>query len=98
MIVLITLILAAGFFVFDLLTPLGIGEWGLYLVPLLISFHARTRRYPLVVAGISTMLIAIGYWGAATGVDPRWALLNRSIGVLVLWLTAVLLIKRKTAE
>ena len=98
MIVLITLVLAAVFFVFDMLTPLGIGEWGLYLIPLLISFHARPRRYPLVLAGVATVLIAIGFPGTGAKIDLRWELLNRGIGALVLWLTAVLLIKRKAAE
>jgi hypothetical protein len=54
MIVLITIFLALGIFVFDVLTPLGIGEWGWYLIPLLISFHARPRRYPLFLSAIST--------------------------------------------
>jgi PAS domain S-box-containing protein len=51
-----------------------------------------------VLAGISTIFVAIGYWKSPPGIASHWALLNRSIGVAMLWLTAVLLVKRKTAE
>jgi PAS domain S-box-containing protein len=98
MIVLITLLLTAGIFVFDVLPPLGIGEWGLYLIPMLISFHAQPRRYPLMLAALCTGLLVIGYWCSAAGIDPQSALLSRGIGVCVLWMTAVLLVKRKCAE
>jgi len=98
MIVPATLLLTAGILVFDLLTPLGGAEWCLYVIPLLLGFYARPRKFPLVLAGTATFTIAIGFFWSPPPTDPQWELLNRGVGAVVLWLTAFLLVKSKNAE
>src|ERR1700686_242479 len=99
MIVLATLLLSAGFLVFDLLTPLSSAEWGLYLAPVLMSFRARQKHYPFILSGICTVFLVVGFmYTPPGGVDQFTALLSRVVGVFALWLTAALLVQRKQAE
>jgi signal transduction histidine kinase len=98
MLIAITLLLALGCLAFDLATPLSTGEWGLYLIPLLISPQARQPRYPLWFAAICTIFVVAGGVFSQPGVDVKWAVLSRCIGVVALWLTAMLLTQRKQVE
>src|SRR4051794_15588691 len=98
MIVLITLVFAAILFALDLVVPSGLGEWGIYLIPLLLSFRARQWRYPLVFAGICTVLLILGFFLSKVAFDAGLVAINRSVGVAVLWITAILLVQRKRSE
>src|SRR5579885_2854994 len=98
MLVLTTLILALCCLTFDLLTPLSTGEWGLYLVPLLLTSRVRQPRYPLWFAGLCTALTAFGFWFAPHGVSVKWGLLSRAFGIIVFWLTAFLVMQRRQSE
>jgi PAS domain S-box-containing protein len=99
MTVLATLFLAAGLFVLDLLTPLGTGEWGLYLVPLLISFRVRKWWYPYFFLTVSTLLLIIAlFYSPSGGLPIHLASLNRLLGIAMLWITTMLLMRRKQVE
>src|SRR4051812_42791704 len=94
----ITLVFAGILFALDLVVPAGLGEWGMYLIPLLLSFRARQRRYPLVFAGICTGLLILGFFGSEPGFDPGLVAINRSVGIAVLWITAILLVQTKRTQ
>ncbi|MDB6015948.1 MAG: Multi-sensor signal transduction histidine kinase [Pedosphaera sp.] len=98
MIIFVTLVLAAGMLAFDIVTPLGVGEWGMYIVPLLFTIRARQRWYPYVFAGICTVMVILGVFCSAPGINSTVAMLNRGVGIAVLWITAVLLVKRRQVE
>lgn len=98
MLIITTLLLALGGLIFDVLTPFGTGEWGIYLIPLLLSPRARQPAYPLWFAGLCTVCVVVGGVWSPPGVELEWAWLSRGIGVVVFWLTAGLLMQRRQAE
>lgn len=72
----------AGAFVVDLATPLGYAPWVLYFVPVMLClFHSRPIA-PLIAAGISAVLIAIGFVVSPPGLDSKMVASNRAFGVL----------------
>src|SRR5258708_32074761 len=93
-----TLALAAGLFVLDLLTPSGTGEWGLYLIPVLISFRARQEWYPLALSGVCGVMAVLGSLWSPAAVDIRYVALDPTGGVAVLLLKGGLLVTPKPAE
>ncbi|MFZ0825832.1 MAG: PAS domain S-box protein [Verrucomicrobiia bacterium] len=84
-------ILVVGGFLLDLLTPLGIADWVLYVIPLLFALYVGSRWLPYVLAAILSMLLLAGYYLSPPGVDPSLAFISRLIGVGVLWLTALMI-------
>ncbi len=94
----IVALIAAIFFI-DLLTPLGVVDWVLYVIPLLLTSR-RTRRgvHPLLVVAICTPLIIIGWIHSPPGVARGLAALNCALGTGALWLIAIFLAQRKRAE
>lgn len=78
-------------FVLDLLTPLGIAIWILYVVPLGLTRWASRSHLPIIIAGICTVLVILGYFYSPPGSSPEFAIANRSLGVMNLWGLAVFL-------
>jgi len=93
-------LLTATIFILDSLTPLGVAVWllYLYLLPLLVSTRAGKRWYPTIVATICTGMIVLGFFLSPPGVSVKLALLNRAMGISVLWVTTLLLERRQHAE
>jgi signal transduction histidine kinase/CheY-like chemotaxis protein len=97
----VTIILAAEVFVADLVFPLGLAVWLPYAALVLISLWAPHRRYTIIVAAATTALIILGYFLsplALAGAGSWQSLFNRALGVLVIWVTALLCLQRKRGE
>jgi PAS domain S-box-containing protein len=90
--------LTIGIFIIDLWLPRGTSEWALYLVPLLLTMWLPYRWLPLSLTGVVTVLAVIGFVWSPEGVAMWISVTNRTFGILVLWITAGLLIRRKHAE
>ncbi len=82
-VVLLLLIFAA-----DLSTPLGYSVWALYLLPLGMALFQRAPRLPFYLAGVVTLMTAIGFYGSTEGMDPGMSAVNRSIGMAAAWVLA----------
>ena len=87
----VVLALTVMVFVLDLMTPLGFAIWILYILPILLTRWSSFRFLTASVAGACTALIIFGYFNSPPGIDPEIALLNRLLGILMLWTTALLL-------
>lgn len=83
--------LTALVFVLDLLTPLGVAMWALYVLPLGLTRWSPLGPLTFIVAGACTALIVLGYLYAPPGASPDVAISNRLLGVLMVWITAVFL-------
>lgn len=90
--------LAAAIFVVDMSLPLGHVVWVPYVVLVLLSLWSPHRHYTLVIAAACTVLIILGFLFCPPGISPGAGLLNRSLGVLVIWVTAALCLLRKREE
>ena len=75
-------------FIGDIITPLGFAEAILYLLPLLLSSFLYDPRLPLRLAGASTVLVAAGFVLSPPGAPVAYAVLNRTLAVIVLWTAA----------
>ena len=82
--------LVTATFAVDLLTPLGIAAWMFYLVPLWLTAWSEPRGIPSAMAGICSILLAIGHLYSPPGI-PSWIdLFNRALGGCTLWVVAIL--------
>ena len=80
-----SLVAVAMTFLVDIEVPLGMSIWALYAIPLAITFLA-TRAYiaPAVTALILVAIAAGFFLSHAGGVDAQTALINRTMGGLMM--------------
>src|SRR5215510_8592133 len=81
-------VLTIGIFVFDLVTPVGVAVSVLYIIPLLLTFRSSRQRDPLYYGIAATVLLWTDLFLKPTGLLLPYAVLNRVLGTLVLWLVA----------
>ena len=94
---LLVAVLVVGIFVLDCFTPLGYQDCVLYFVPLLLTAWAKEKLYPVFLATICTILIIIGFFVSPKGVNPSVDIVNRIMGMAVVWVATVLLVQRQRA-
>jgi hypothetical protein len=82
--------LVTGIFTADLLTPLGLAVGVLYLIPLWLTALATPRGVASAMAGICSILLAIGYLYSPAGAPPWIAVTNRVLIACTLWIIAIL--------
>jgi PAS domain S-box-containing protein len=97
-VVLLIPIIIIGEFILDVLTPLGLAEWILYVVPLLLSVFIGNSRLSFPLAAILSVLTLAGFYLSPPGIDPHWAFLSRLVGIAVLWMMALVIRLRMQAE
>ncbi|RYY27123.1 MAG: response regulator [Sphingomonadales bacterium] len=73
----------------DLVLPLGTAVWVAYLLPAVLAYAATAPVAPPVVAAIATLLTIAGFSLAPPGVAPEVAIINRSLGLGVTWILAI---------
>lgn len=85
--------LAAGAVIFyaDLRAPRGLTVGALYVLPLLISLMADSRKVTLWLAALFSALVVVAYAFSSDAGVPHWIVVSdRIITVLAIWVTAVL--------
>jgi hypothetical protein len=75
-------------FVADVMTPLGTVEWVLYSVPLFLAIGSSHKTVPFLVAACCTVLILFGWLFSLPGIAASDSLLNRSLGIGAIAVTA----------
>ena len=86
--------LIAGIFVLDILTPLGVVVWILYLIPLGLTLWVANRRATFLVAGMCAVLTVAGFFLSSPG-PLRTSIVNRSMMIVTLGAIAVLVWNEK---
>ncbi|HEU5360422.1 MAG TPA: PAS domain-containing protein, partial [Candidatus Deferrimicrobiaceae bacterium] len=94
----ISVLISVVLFIYDWFRPIDIAVWLFYLIPLLFTSYAAPRWAAYLLLSLCTLLIGLGYLVSASQGVAEVALLNRTIGVTVLWLTIVILLERKRVE
>lgn len=72
-------------FVVDLQSKIGVATWLFYLIPLGACVFLTRPDAPLMVAGLSTILIIIDFYFSPEGGTPSTAIMNRSFATIVVW-------------
>jgi PAS domain S-box-containing protein len=94
----ILLLLSAGIFVLDLLAPIGVSAWLLYLLPLALTFLLPRHRAPFYYSALVTFFMFAAYaFNPAIGLPRSSDLLNRVIGLTAIWVLAFV-VSRKRAR
>ena len=77
--------LATAFiFIFDTLTPLGLVNWILYLIPLFLTVYLSWKYAPFVLTGVFIFLMAVSLFLSPRDVSLELALLNRIFFAIIL--------------
>jgi hypothetical protein len=97
-VMIVVVVLTAIIFVLDLLISLGVSIWGLYVLPLGVSSWSRRRNFVFVVAAACTTFIVLGYFLSPPGLSIEFAIFNRLLGILTVWITAYFLSADRTME
>jgi PAS domain S-box-containing protein len=94
----LSIILTLGVFAFDLVLPLGVATSILYMAVVLIALEIPQSRYTYMVAlGCSGLTILDIFLGSPGG--ELWKVLfNRTLSLCVIWITAILGLRRKRLE
>jgi len=96
----VALLSVAAVFWLDLLMPLGVGEWVLYLIPLIILSRRARPIWIVIYAALIALLVALGFIlsPSPSGLSREFALAARIVGVATLATIAILLVQRRRAE
>jgi PAS domain S-box-containing protein len=94
-----TVLLSLAIFLAHCLAPVRhsvwpILVWPFYLIPLMLTGLTRERRYPPILAALCTVLVVLGSFFTSPGLYPLATIFRHAIGVSILWITAVLLVRR----
>jgi PAS domain S-box-containing protein len=94
---LIGLACAVVIFLVDITQPRGISVAILYVVPILIGLWTPQAYFAIVAAAASTLLTWLDIPLSPAG-DYRVSLINRTLVVLSLWISAALVVQRRVAQ
>jgi hypothetical protein len=78
-------VLSVMVFALDLLTPLGLVIWTLYAIPLGLASWCSMRCLLPITAGVCSVLVILGYFYSPPGVSYEYVVINRSLGMVMLW-------------
>jgi PAS domain S-box-containing protein len=94
----LSLVIAVGIFLLDLLIPLGVAAGVPYIAVVFLGAWLPWRHSVILLAAIGTTLTVLGYLFSAPAGIAWMVVLNRSLALFAIWLTAFLLMKRRKAE
>lgn len=80
-------------FALDLYTNAGLFEWLIYYVPLIYAFRKFSDKFTISLGLASTIFIGAGFVMEHMHGDFSQALLNRILGISLLWITIFLYLK-----
>jgi PAS domain S-box-containing protein len=96
---LIIAVLTTVIFLTDCFTTGGISDWVWYFVPLLLLVFVRNSFSPFLLAVILSALMVAGYFFSPAGSTKWWMpIVNRSMGICVIWLVAWVLSQLQKTE
>jgi signal transduction histidine kinase len=76
-------------FIIDLITPVGILIWILYLIPLFLTTYLNLKYAPVVMAGVIIFLMAVNFFQSPQDISAEYALLNLTFFVVFLGIVTV---------
>jgi PAS domain S-box-containing protein len=94
-----TAALAAGIFIADILTPVGVAVAGLYVaVVLMAAFFLRRRGVGLVAAGCAVLTVVSFFLARPSGAEVEGGVVNALIGIAAIGVTSLLALRGQRSE
>ncbi len=81
-------ILTVAILLFDIEMPLGVAVTALYGVVVMLGLFVRAPEYPLAASLVVTFLTGVGAWLSPPGGDVLQGIVNRSLTLIGIWVTA----------
>lgn len=88
-VVLLSLLISAAVFVFDIYFPLGVAGAVPYVALVLVALIAQQPRAILALAMLATALTIAGYFFSPSGGIQNVVLINRGMAFFAIWSTAI---------
>ena len=88
-----TLILAIDIFI-----PLGVASGVPYIAVVLLSLKSPKKNFTILVSGICTLFVMIGFVASPDGGQMWQVLANRFLALFAIWTTAILALMQLTRE
>lgn len=86
-------------FYLDIMTPLGMMDWALYPIPLLLTLWIPHPQATWMLAATASALTVLGWFYSPPGVVPDlFTISNRAMGIGFIWTSALIIMQRKRAE
>jgi len=82
----------------DLAIPLGVAGGVPYIAVILLSLWSPQKRMTVIVSGICSVLIIVGFIFSPPGGEMWKVLSNRALALFAIWVTAALTLQRKKIE
>ena len=93
------ILVATGIFLTDQAIPLGVATGVLYIIPVLLGLLAKNRKLIYLGATLGTLLTIAGYLLSPPGGELWKVIVNRSLAIFTIWVTAVLcLLQNRISE
>jgi PAS domain S-box-containing protein len=81
---------AAAVFTVDVMTPVGVEIWVLYLPVILAPVLINNARHIVLASATCSVFLILGEFLSWTGAEPKWSdALNRGMGLVAIWLMAL---------
>ena len=77
---------------------MGYEVWVGHIFAVLLALWIERPNAPYVVAAIATILLILEFSLSPPGIPPDMAVFNRTVGIALLWITAGLVARAKTAK
>ncbi len=97
-VVAVSVAVASAIFAFDLSYPLGVAGGVPYVALVLLGLWWPQRQAVFALAVAATLLTLLGYFLSPEGGVPWMVVVNRSLAVFAIWVTAATVFARKRAE
>lgn len=91
-------VLTIGIFIADLLAPAGIAVSILYVLPVLLTLLSPGARDPLYFSVAAIVLTWIDLLVKPAGVPIPYAVANRALGTMVIWVIAIGLMRHRRTQ
>jgi len=82
-------------FALDLVTPLGVAAGVPYVIVVLVCLWSPARHDAVAAAAVCSILTIAGFFASPHGSDAWSAISNRLLALLAIWITALLVARRK---
>lgn len=87
-----------GIFLVDIFTPLGFTDWLLDLLFFFAFFKRLDRQFFRVAASIASLSITLGLFLSPADIPFLYAVLSRSLGLIILWVIGSWLLRLKESQ
>src|SRR3989304_7746848 len=94
-VIIASILLSAGIFIMDLMTPLGVADAIAYVAVILLSLWLPHRRHTYITGIIVSVLTILGFFLSPSGQRLTFVIANRMLSLFGIWAGVIFVSKYK---